>query len=195
MAHAGCRRHEGDRRPGRRDRLRRLHTVPTHELNIIPGLFQTRAYASAVTAFWRQFLNAPDDVADAVELKLARAARTLVPTNRIAVVLGAEALQYRYTGSPADHAEQLAHLLRVSRLPFVSLGIVPLSSAVRTGSATTGFWIFDEAVVRIETPTAAIKVTRPTEIQLHLRLFAHQQGRAVHGAAARRMIAAALADA
>ena len=56
------------------------------------------------------------------------------------------------------------------RLPFVSVGIIP-ADAQRAAIATIGFWIFDDAAVALETPTAAIKVTRPQEIGRYVALF------------------------
>ena len=37
--------------------------------------------------------------------------------------------------------------------------------------ASVGFWIFDNNAVALESPTAAIKVTRPKEIALYATLF------------------------
>jgi hypothetical protein len=43
--------------------------------------------------------------------------------------------------------------------------------AQRRPVASTGFWIFDESVVALETPTASIEVTRPQELELYVRMF------------------------
>jgi Domain of unknown function (DUF5753) len=73
------------------------------------------------------------------------------------------------------------------RLPFVSVGIIPADTQ-RHAIATIGFWIFDNNAVALETPTAAIKVTRPKEIALYAALFDQLHAEAVHGARARRLI-------
>jgi hypothetical protein len=54
--------------------------------------------------------------------------------------------------------------------------------------ASTGFWIFDESVVALETPTASIEVTRPQEIELYVRLFNLLATAAVYGQTARTLI-------
>ena len=41
----------------------------------------------------------------------------------------------------------------------------------RTAVASAGFWIFDDSLVALETPTASIEVTRPQEIELYTRMF------------------------
>jgi len=64
----------------------------------------------------------------------------------------------------------------------------------RTGVASAGFWIFDNSVVALETPTASIEVTRPQEIDLYTRMFEHVKASAAYGAAARALIIRALGD-
>lgn len=46
----------------------------------------------------------------------------------------------------------------------------------RTGIPSAGFWIFDESLVALETPTASIEVTRPQEIEPYARMFAGPAG-------------------
>jgi hypothetical protein len=73
------------------------------------------------------------------------------------------------------------------RLPFVSVGVIP-ADAQRYAIATIGFWIFDNNAVALETPTAAIKVTRPQEIALYATLFDRLQNEALYGPAAHEII-------
>jgi hypothetical protein len=108
------------------------------------------------------------------------------------VVLGEQALHTR-RGNPQEHAEQLDHLLSLMRVPFVSVGVVP-ADAHRSAIASIGFWIFDDNAVALETPTAAIKVTRPHEIALYAKLFDQLKAEAVYGPDARRLIARVRAD-
>ncbi len=76
--------------------------------------------------------------------------------------------------------------------PFVSVGVIP-ADAQRYAIATVGFWIFDDNAVALETPTAAIKVTRPQEIARYAGMFGRLQHEALHGHDARRLIAEVLA--
>ena len=78
------------------------------------------------------------------------------------------------------------------RLPFVSVGIIP-ADAQRHAIATIGFWIFDNNAVALETPTAAIKVTRPQEIALYAELFDQLQTEALYGPDAHQLVARAIA--
>ncbi|MGH3998157.1 MAG: Scr1 family TA system antitoxin-like transcriptional regulator [Pseudonocardiaceae bacterium] len=41
-------------------------------------------------------------------------------------------------GTPSEHADQLTHLLSLTRLPFISVGVIP-ADAQRHAIATIGF--------------------------------------------------------
>jgi len=171
---------------------RRTTTFRIHEPTVMPGIFQTESYIRQMLSFWYAFLDAPDDTDDTIAMKTARTSIALSPGKRIAAVLGEQALRTR-RGTPADHADQLNHLLSRMRLPFVSVGIIP-ADAQRHAIASIGFWIFDNNAVALETPTAAIKVTRPREIALYATLFDQLHAEAVYGTHARQIIAEVLAD-
>jgi transcriptional regulator with XRE-family HTH domain len=182
-------------------RLTTLSSIPTyrrtthfriHEPIVMPGIFQTEAYTRRMLAFWYEFLNAPDDMDATIAAKAERTAVALNPAKRIAVVLGEQALHTR-RGTPAEHADQLTHLLSVMRLPFVSVGIIP-ADAQRYAVASIGFWIFDNNAVALDTPTAAIKVTRPQEIARYVAMFELLQNEALHGDDARQLVATVLAS-
>ena len=61
---------------------------------------------------------------------------------------------------PEVQAGQLGRLLEMMSVPTVKLGIIPLMTE-RTAVASAGFWIFDDSLAALETPTASIEVTRP----------------------------------
>lgn len=170
---------------------RRTTIFRIHEPIVMPGLFQTEAYIRRMLDFWYEFLNAPNDADATVAMKAERTTVALTPAKRIVVVLGEQALKTR-RGTPAEHTEQLTHLLSLMRLPFISVGIIP-ADAQRFAIATIGFWIFDRNAVALETPTAAIKVTRPQEIARYEALFEKLQQEAVYGHDARQLIAQNLA--
>lgn len=171
---------------------RRTTTFRIHEPIVMPGIFQTEAYIRRFLPFWYAFLDAPEDADAVVAMKAERTAVALTQAKRIAVVLGEQVLRTRF-GMPAEHADQLNHLQSLMRLPFVSVGIIP-ADVQRYAIATIGFWIFDKNAVALETPTAAIKVTRPQEIALYVAMFDRLQSEAVHGHDARQLIAKVLAS-
>lgn len=56
------------------------------------------------------------------------------------------------------------------------------------------FWIFDDDLVALETPTASIQVSQPAEIGFYARMFEELKRSAVYGRDARQLIVAALDD-
>jgi transcriptional regulator with XRE-family HTH domain len=163
-----------------------------YEHNAVPGLFQTPAYIEAMLSFWMRFLSVTGDVAQAVEDRLRKQEIVGWPGKTFTAIVEEQALR-TWFGCAEVHAAQLGRLLEVMGNPAVTLGIVPLMTE-RTGVPSAPFWIFDEELVALETPTASIQVTRPEEVKLYLRMFAHAAEAAVFGAQARALIVKALDD-
>jgi transcriptional regulator with XRE-family HTH domain len=178
-----------------------VHTVPLYERislfriyehNVIPGLFQTAAYCSAMLSFWIGFLDVPDDLDAAVAARMERQRVLYQADKRFTVVLEEQALR-TWFGTAEVQAGQLGRLLEAMSIPTVSLGIIPMMTK-RAAVASAGFWIFDDSLVALETPTASIEVTRPQEVELYARMFGHLQAAAVYGTAARALIIRALGE-
>jgi hypothetical protein len=141
-------------------------------------------------AYWYEFLGAADDADATIAMRAGRTAIALNPAKRVNVVLGEQALRTR-RGTGAEQAEQLTHLLSLMRLPHVAVSIIP-ADAQRRAIATIGFWIFDNNAVALETPTAAIKITRPQEVSQYATMLDNLHREAVHGQQARRLVATVL---
>lgn len=163
-----------------------------YEHNVVPGLFQTNAYCAAMLSFWFGFLDAPGDLDEAVEARMQRQRVIYQAGKQFAVVLEEQALR-TWFGTAETQAGQLGRLLEVMSVPTVSLGIIPMMTE-RAAVASAGFWIFDNFLVALETPTASIEVTRPQEIELYARMFDHLRASALYGAAARALIIRALGE-
>jgi Domain of unknown function (DUF5753) len=112
--------------------------------------------------------------------------------HRFAVVLEEHAIRGR-VGDLDTMAGQLDRLLGVISLPRVSLGIIP-AAAYRKVFTSVGFWIYDDAIVHVETPTASLEVTQSGEIRLYAKMFEQLQSSAMYGAEARALITRAMAD-
>ena len=161
-----------------------------YEHNVIPGLFQTADYSAAMLAFWIEFLETPNDLDAAVAARMERQRVLYRRDKRFVVVLEEQALR-TWFGTAETQAGQLDRLLAVMSLPTVSLGIIPMMTE-RPAVASAGFWIFDNFLAALETPTASIEVTRPQEIELYARMFDRLLAAAVHGKAARALITTTL---
>ncbi|MFD5139619.1 Scr1 family TA system antitoxin-like transcriptional regulator [Streptomyces sp. NPDC058378] len=114
------------------DLEREALTLSWYETHVVPGLFQTEAYAHAV---FRNRLPtfSDDEVSAQVAARLERQAilhRPNPPT--VSVVVWEAALMLRLV-SLADHKEQLHHLHMYASLPGVCLQILPLSTKSHAG--------------------------------------------------------------
>jgi Domain of unknown function (DUF5753)/Helix-turn-helix domain len=163
-----------------------------YEHNVVPGLFQTADYAAAMLSFWIDFLNTPNDLGEAVAARMERQRVLYQRGKRFMAVLEEQALRVWF-GDAMTQAGQLDRLLAVMSLPNVSVGIVPMM-VERAGVPSAGFWIFDNSLVALETPTASIEVTRPSEIELYGRMFERLQTAAVYGREARALITRTISE-
>jgi transcriptional regulator with XRE-family HTH domain len=168
----------------------RTNLFRIYEHNVIPGLFQTAAYSAAMLSFWIKFLGTPNDIEEAVATRMDRQRVIYTRGKRFVVVLEEQALR-TWFGTAETQAGQLDRLLAVMSLSNISFGIVPMMTE-RVAVGSTGFWIFDDALVALETPTASIEVNRPQEIELYARMFEALKVPAVYGRAARALIAKAM---
>lgn len=184
-----------------RSGMRRIHetTAPLYERtrgfrvycsNVVPGLLQTRGYATALLSSITDFQGTPNDVADAVEARLNRSRVIREGDHRFSLLVEESVLHYRI-GDAETMAGQLGSLLEVMALPRVSLGVIPFKATRRLWPLET-FMIFDEAEVQVELLTAEVKVTAPSEIAIYARAFGELADMAVVGKDARALITAAI---
>lgn len=163
-----------------------------YEHSAMPGLFQTAEYSAAILAYFIHFLDAPNDLDAALQARMERQKVIYSGNRRFIVVLEENALRVR-VGNSEIMAGQLDRLLATISLPRVSLGIIP-QAALRRTFTQVGFWIYDNVMVGVETPTAKLEITQPREIQLYAAMFEHLRKSAVHGAQARELINRAITD-
>ncbi|BDH07725.1 MULTISPECIES: helix-turn-helix domain-containing protein [Streptomyces] len=184
-----------------RDGMRRVHesTVPLYERtthfrvyasNVLPGMLQTSEYATGILRSVTAFQGTPDDVADAVRARLARSRVVYEGNHRFALLVEEAVLHYRVCDEP-EMAAQLRYLREVMDRQNVSLGIIPVG-ARRTVWPLEAFYAFDDAQVAVETLTAEVNITAPSEVHTYLRAFAELSRLAVYGTTARDLIAKAL---
>lgn len=162
-----------------------------YENTVIPGLFHTAEYATAILKFWNRFLDLPhNDVDQAVAIRMQRQHILYTGTRRFAFVLEEQTL-YTRVGDTDTMLGQLDRLLAVMSLPRVSLGIIP-AMGQRHCLAQGSFWIFDERRVQTEGISAGLDITQPREIALHAKAFTLLQQSATYGHPARHLIYQAL---
>jgi transcriptional regulator with XRE-family HTH domain len=158
--------------------------------DVVPGLLQTPAYATALLSAITDFRGIPNDVAAAVEARTGRAALLRQGDRRFAFLLEEAVLRFRI-GEPEAMAGQLRHLLTVMSLPSVSVGVIPFT-ARRTVWPVESFDLLDDTLVHVELLTAAVNNPAPGEIADYAKAFAELSRSAVFGSAARALIASAI---
>jgi transcriptional regulator with XRE-family HTH domain len=160
------------------------------DLAIIPGALQTPGYATVRLSEFADMVGIPADIPATVAVRMERARLLLSGERLFHVVLGEHALH----AALADRGvmqDQLHHLLEISSLPRLRLGVLP--TLVRHYMPVCGFWIFDDREVQIETYSAAVRITQPREIAMYAKAFEHYSRRAVYGPQARELISRAIA--
>ncbi|SBT44565.1 helix-turn-helix domain-containing protein [Micromonospora narathiwatensis] len=169
-----------------------------HADALIPGLLQTRGYATAVC---QHRPDLPDEERERlVEVRLQRQGlllRRLPPPPRFDVMLS-EAVLLRVVGGPATMAEQLRHLVEVSRLPHVSIRVVPLAAGPHVGAVAGAFVLLDflptnrvepePSVVYSESLTGALYLDRKEEIAAYERVWVSLDSLALDRVQSRHLI-------
>ncbi|MER6445452.1 helix-turn-helix domain-containing protein [Streptomyces venezuelae] len=180
--------------------IRRVHetTVPLYQRtrllrvycsNVVPGLVQTREYATALLSAISEFQGTPNDAGEAADARLRRSRVLYESGHRFVVLVEETVLRYR-VGGPQVMDAQLAGLLDVMSLPSLAFGVIPFT-ADRSMWPVETFMVFDMARVQVETLSAAVNITSPSEIGVYARAFGQLQDLAVFGAKARALVRAA----
>jgi hypothetical protein len=86
---------------------------------------------------------------------------------------------------------QLGHLITISALPNISVGIIP-AGPDRTRMPVEGFWLFDSAQVSVELVSGYLTLTQAPEIAQYADTFTELAAHAVYGADARALIVQAI---
>lgn len=170
------------------DRTTRFRAYQSH---VVPGLFQTPAYAAALLAAISAFRGVPDDSAKAADARLERSRVLYEQDRRFDVVLEEAVLRYQ-VGDAEVMAGQLGHLLSVTSMPWVSVGVIPFTVRERPMWTVEGFLMFDDARVDAELLSARVTVTQPREVAIYDRAFAALSAMAARGQEARALITTAI---
>ncbi|MGI9001125.1 MAG: helix-turn-helix domain-containing protein [Pseudonocardia sp.] len=171
------------------ERIRRYEEdstlVRAYQPGMVLGQLQTTEYSRAV--FASRDGRAPEEVERLVAQRRHRAGQLHDPVRRWEMIQTEGALTWCLDG-PGMMAEQMEHLLSVSTLRNVDLGIVP---AFQTAdfTASHGFHIYDSAVVQVGTKNATALLSEREDIVTYATLFSRIADLAVRGDEARQILA------
>jgi transcriptional regulator with XRE-family HTH domain len=158
---------------------------------LIPGAVQTPDYTRAVLRAIAERRELPDNVEDAVAAR-GNWLRLFREGDRRVDVLIEESVLRTVIGGAEVMAGQLGHLITLGSLPSVSLGIVPMGLDRDAEWPVEDFWLLDDKRVSVELVSGWLTITQPREIAMYAQAFARLSDLAVRGAAARKLVTAAI---
>lgn len=149
--------------------------IRTYEIQFVPGLLQSRAYARAVIMLGHAAAT-PEEIERRIELRQARQQRTISAENPKLWVVLDEAVLRRPLGGREVMREQVAHLLELTEHPNITLQVLPFDHG---GHAAAGgpFSIlrFSEAelpdVVYLEQLTSALYLDKVEDTEHYMKVM------------------------
>ncbi|MEU4341705.1 helix-turn-helix transcriptional regulator [Nocardia sp. NPDC023852] len=167
----------------------RARSLRTYSMVLIPGLLQTEPYAKAVLAQCIRFLGTHDDLDEAVAARLARQRVLRRGDHRLVQLVDQSAL-HTHVGDTTVMTDQLQHLLDTGfGNPRLILGVVPAGTGFIY--TTTSFDLLDRRTALVETISAELTITTPSELTLYEKAWTGLYDHAVFGDQARALITTA----
>lgn len=152
-------------------------TIWGYDAEFVPGILQTEEYARAVHR--AQLITATDDEIDRlVRVRMARQELlTSDDTPQLWLVLN-EAVIRRVVGGAATMREQLKRLIEASKLPNMTLQVVPFSAGAHPAmDGSFNLLTFpdpsDPNIVYMEYHTGALYLEKSAEVQRYRLMFDH----------------------
>jgi transcriptional regulator with XRE-family HTH domain len=148
--------------------------ILSHELQFVPGLLQTQDYAMAVASHGQAHL-ATDEANRRVALRMQRQKILNRPGAPKLWAVIDESVLHRPVGGRRVLRKQIEHLLEITRLPHISLQVMPYQMSGYAAEGSFSMLRFAEPelpnIVYIEHLTGAIYLDRPEEIEQYSRVF------------------------
>lgn len=166
--------------------------VRNFENVFVPGLLQTPEYARYRLAEGVEYDGAPDDLDEAVGVRMQRQQILYRSGKKFHFVITEAVLRYRLC-PPEVMLGQLDRLVTLSTMPTIRFGVIPFEAKLPV-APVHGFWLMDERVVVVENFTASRNLTQTSEISAYVRIFEQLAGAGRYDSDARTVVTRALAD-
>ncbi|MEV0293199.1 helix-turn-helix transcriptional regulator [Nocardia sp. NPDC050710] len=172
------------------DLMARTRLLRTYSSILIPGLLQTEDYARAVLRTCIDFLGTRDDLEEAVAARMERQ-RALRQGPIKTMMLVDQAALLTTVGDREVVRGQLEHLLSSAfGNPRLVFGVIPTGAVFIY--TTTSFDLWEHTMVQVETISAELTVTTPSELAYYEKAWAALHRQARYGDQAKALITAAL---
>ncbi|MFJ5065647.1 helix-turn-helix domain-containing protein [Kitasatospora sp. NPDC088556] len=159
-------------------------TLRLFQGQLIPGLLQSAEYVSALFAMKPELTD--EAKAKSIAARLERQTALYDARRSFHFVICEHVLRWRI-GAPAIMGTQMDRLVSLSRLPNVTIGVVPLDRQMPNFPMTC-FSAHDDRLVIVETFHSEVTTRDPRDVQVYLSTFAQFDAVAVHGNEMRAMI-------
>jgi transcriptional regulator with XRE-family HTH domain len=165
-----------------------------YDPQVVPGLLQTRFYAEALITGALPETPAAD-IEKRVDVRMRRQERIQSAENplRLWTVMDEAALR-RKVGTPSLMRDQLEHLVEQSRLPHVTVQVIPFEMGAHPGlNGQYAILEFpdaaDSSVVYIEGVTSDLYLEKPGDVQKYSVMYEHLRAQALNVEQSREFIA------
>ncbi|MFF3911496.1 helix-turn-helix domain-containing protein [Streptomyces sp. NPDC001848] len=160
-------------------------SLRVYEPQIITGLLQTHSYAEALIQGALPETS-PADIEKRVQVRMRRQERISAENNplRLWVVLD-EAALHRRVGNDLVMREQLEHLVEMSRLPHVTVQVLPFEVGAHPGlNGQYAILEFadaaDSSVVYLEGVTSDLYLEKAPDVQKYAVMYEHLRAQALN---------------
>jgi transcriptional regulator with XRE-family HTH domain len=158
--------------------------VRTYEVQTVPGLLQTEAYARANIV--ATSLNmVPAGIEERLSVRLSRQDLITRSTDRVQIIAVLdEAVLHRQVGGPQAMREQIRHLIAMAALPNVVIHILPFAAGAHPGMEGPFCLLSfpepdDTDLVYLEQATSGLVPEEPEEVRRYTLMFGTLLGKAL----------------
>ncbi|MFF9059954.1 helix-turn-helix domain-containing protein [Streptomyces sp. NPDC101213] len=169
-------------------------SLRVYDPQVVPGLLQTRQYAETLISGALPE-TAATEIEKRVQVRMRRQERISAEENplRLWTVMDEAALR-RVVGGKALMRDQLEHLVEQSRLPHVTVQVIPFEMGAHPGlNGQYAILEFpdaaDSSVVYIEGVTSDLYLEKPNDVQKYSVMYEHLRAQALNVDQSRQFIA------
>ncbi|MCF4138863.1 helix-turn-helix domain-containing protein [Streptomyces sp. Tue 6430] len=169
-------------------------SLRVYDPQVVPGLLQTRQYAETLISGALPE-TAATEVEKRVQVRMRRQERISAEENplRLWTVMDEAALR-RVVGDKSLMRDQLEHLVEQSRLPHVTVQVIPFEMGAHPGlNGQYAILEFpdaaDSSVVYIEGVTSDLYLEKPNDVQKYSVMYEHLRAQALNVDQSRQFIA------
>jgi transcriptional regulator with XRE-family HTH domain len=169
--------------------------IDSFEIDIIPGLLQTPAYARWISRAYSPDVS-DEMIEKRTELRQTRQRRVLDGTFPVWAIVDEAALR-RVVGGAQVHTEQLAHLVELADLPNVTMQVLPFAKGQHIAMGTSFFHLkFADypSVVYIENLTGGLYMEEASDVDRYKLAFDHLRALALAPADSVALVKQVIAD-